>query len=321
MATRRQVLAAGAAVVGGWTMMGPGEAAERPTLVERLGHKKDARLLMIHADDVGMCHSVNAVTIRAMTEGLASSASIMVPCPWFPEIAQWAREHPDADLGLHLTLTSEWSVYRWRPVAPIDQVPGLLDPEGFMWRSVEDVKAHASPKEVETEIRAQIERARKFGIKPTHVDSHMGTLFSEPRFFEAYVRVAKETGIFPMLPSPTPEIIAEGKAMDIDYPALASKLESQGFLLLDRLDTGLDAEPYEERKAELQKLIRTLQPGVTELIVHLSGDDDEIHHVTGNWKRRYHDYRLCMDPDIRKLIQDEGVKLTGYRPLAALWAK
>ena len=167
--------------------------------------RPDERIFILHADDSGMCHSANAATIRAMSEGVVSSTSVMVPCPWFPEMAAWAREHPEMDVGVHLTLTSEWRHYRWGPVAPREQVPGLVDEEGFLWRRVEDVIAHASPQEVEIEVRAQIERALRFGIKPTHIDSHMGTLFAHPEYFEIYVRLSREYGIPAMLPRPTPQ--------------------------------------------------------------------------------------------------------------------
>jgi predicted glycoside hydrolase/deacetylase ChbG (UPF0249 family) len=159
------------------------------TTAERLG-KRDAKLLMVHADDAGMCHSVNMATKEALLSGSVQSASIMVPCPWLNEIAELARERPDLDLGLHLTLTSEWKYYRWRPVAPPDKVKGLLDTEGYLWRDVRPVAEHASAAEVETELRAQIERARQFGIRFTHVDTHMGTLYARPDYFEVYTKVA-----------------------------------------------------------------------------------------------------------------------------------
>jgi len=317
---RRELLAATALGLGAAASRG-GAAQEAKTLAERLGHARGDRLLMVHADDVGMCHSVNAATIKAMTEGVASSASVMVPCPWFPEIAAWSREHPEADLGLHLTLTSEWRLYRWRPVTPVDQVKGLVDGEGFLWRSVEDVKKHATAKEVETEIRAQIRRARQFGMKPTHVDSHMGTLFSRADFFEAYVRVAKDEGILPMLMEATPEILAEAKELGLDYAGLAKRLRAEGFVLLDRLSTGLKGGTLEERSRAFREFVKGLGPGVTELIVHLAGDDEEIRHVTGNWAARYHELRLVTDPETRAFLKAEGVKLVGYRELAALWAK
>lgn len=314
--TRRKLLAMsllGAAI--------PTGAAPSRTLAERLGFSREDRLLILHADDVGMCHSANAATAWAFGEGLVTCGSVMVPCPWFPEIAAWSVEHPEWDLGFHLTLTSEWRHYRWRPVALPEQVPSLLDPDGFLWRSVEDVCKHASPAHVETEIRAQIARGRKFGMKPTHVDSHMGTLFSDPRFFEVYTRVGKETGLLPMLMEPGPEINAEAKELGLDYPPLAEKLRAQGFVLLDRLITGAKTSGYAERKAEFHEMIRALRPGVTEIILHLAGDDEEIRHVTGNWANRWHETRIFTDADTKALIREQKIKLIGYRQLAALWAR
>lgn len=321
---RREVLMAGGAAVAASAMGQPGllgaQKEGEKSLAERLGFKPDARLLMIHADDLGMSHSVNAASIGALTEGVASSASVMVPCPWFPEMAAWSREHPDADLGLHLTLTSEWQLYRWRPVAPPDQVKGLIDADGFLWRSVEEVKAHAKPAEVETEIRAQVARARHFGMKPTHLDSHMGTLFADPQFFAAYVRVSKETGIMPMLPGPTPEIVAMARGMGMDYPPLVRKLQGEGYVFLDVLNTSLQGGTYDERREAFHQFVRGLTPGVTELICHLAGDDQEIQHITGNWRNRYNEFRLFTDPQSRAFLKEQGVTLIGYRQLAKLWS-
>ncbi len=313
--TRRTFLAAGAAALSA----GAAHSAEQKSLQVRLGHGPNDRLLMIHADDIGMSHSVNAASIRAMTEGVVSSGSVMVPCPWFPEIAKWQREHPDADLGLHLTLTSEWSLYRWRPVAPPDRVKGLLDSEGFMWRQVEDVVRHARPEEIEIEIRAQIARARQFGMKPTHVDSHMGTLFAHPPFFEVYTRVAQEVGLLPMLMEPSPETLDSARSVGVDYAPLAARLKGQGFTLLSRLSTGLSGDTLEKRRAVFQEFARGLKPGVTELIVHLASDDEEIRHITGNWRNRYNELVLFTDPATRAFLDAEGIKRVGYRELAKLW--
>jgi predicted glycoside hydrolase/deacetylase ChbG (UPF0249 family) len=252
---------------------------------------------------------------------MVATGSVMVPCPWFPEIAAWSQAHPEGDLGLHLTLTSEWQQYRWRPVAPPDQVKGLLDPDGFMWRSVAEVKAHASAREVETEIRAQVRRARHFGLKPTHVDSHMGTLFSDPGLFEVYVRVSRELGLLPMLMEPTPDILAQAKELGLDYPPLVERLRGQGYLFLTRLITGATVQGYEARKRQYHGMIRALTPGVTEIILHLAGDDEEIRHVTGNWQYRYDEFRIFTDADTRALLTEQRVRLIGYRPLARLWEK
>src|SRR5689334_4936420 len=157
-------------------------------LAEKLGLPRDAKLLIVHADDVGVTHSVNAATIKALDSGLVNSASIMVPCPWFPEIADYARAHPEIDFGLHLTLTSERVYYRWGPVASKDKVPSLVDENGYFhhdWATA----AKINPKEVELELRAQIERAYAMGVRPTHFDSHQYRLYENGKdLFEVVLR-------------------------------------------------------------------------------------------------------------------------------------
>jgi chitin disaccharide deacetylase len=287
------------------------------TLAERLGYKATDRLLIIHADDVGMCHSVNAATIRAMEEGVVTCASIMTPCPWLPEIAEYCRSHPEADFGVHLTLTSEWQRYRWRPVTPADQVPGLLDKDGYLPHTVEEVVAHGKPDEVAREIRAQIERARSFGIKPTHVDSHMGTLFTGP-FIAAYTREAKAAGILPMLMRATPERVAQSKTLGFDAAKIEETLSQQGYVFLDMLYEDSTGSDLESRRAHYYNLFRNLKPGVTEVIVHLSMDDEEIRHISGAWLRRWNEFQIFTDPKTRELLDSLGIKRIGYKQLAEL---
>src|SRR5436190_14521078 len=141
------------------------------SIQERLGYPKDAKLVIIHADDLGVSHSENAASITALEKGSVSSASIMVPCPWFPEIAAYAQSHPLADLGLHITLTSEWKYYRWGPVTAKEKVPGLVNKNGFLYSDIDSVYQTASAAEVEQEIRNQVIRAKKFGVDPTHLDA------------------------------------------------------------------------------------------------------------------------------------------------------
>src|SRR5262245_58409323 len=166
-------------------------SAQEKTIAERLGYPRDAKLLIVHADDLGMAHSVNAATIKAFETGLVNSGSIMVPCPWLSEIAAYARANPQADLGLHLTLTSEWTALRWGPVSSRDRVSSLLDKDGYFRLTETEAGAQADPKQVEMEITAQIERARSLGIQPTHLDSHMGTLYQNKELFEVFMRVAR----------------------------------------------------------------------------------------------------------------------------------
>src|SRR3984893_9015415 len=164
--------------------------AQTKTIAERLGYPADAKLLIVHADDLAVAHSVDSASFDALDKNAVASASVMVPCPWLTEVASYAKEHPDADLGLHLTLTSEWKTYRWSPVESKDKVPSLLDPSGYFWPDTDH--HNLNPEEAEREIRAQIERAASMGIHPTHLDTHMGVLFSRPDLFAVYLKVAHE---------------------------------------------------------------------------------------------------------------------------------
>lgn len=291
----------------------------RRTLADRLGHPPGTRLLLLHADDAGMCHSANAATIRAMEAGAVTSTAAMPPCPWFPAFAAWARAHPTLCVGLHFTLTSEWRDYRWGPVAPREQVPGLVDADGFLWRAVEDVRRHASAAEVERELRAQVARARHFGLPLSHADTHMGTLFATPDFFDAYLRVSREAGLLPMLPGPTPRLLEQTTALGLDYAARVPELERAGFVLLDCLETGLAGATLAERRGSFHRLLEQLQPGVTQLIVHLAEDDAEIRSVTDGWQIRAGELQLVLEPATRAALRAAGVRCISYRDLAPLW--
>jgi predicted glycoside hydrolase/deacetylase ChbG (UPF0249 family) len=262
-----------------------------------------------------MCHSVNAATAEALSSGAVQSASIMIPCPWLSEIADVARRQPDLDFGLHLTLTSEWKHYRWRPVSPAASVPGLLDPDGYLWRDVRSVASRASASEVAAELRAQIARARQFGIRFTHVDTHMGTLYARKDYFDAYTAVAREAGVPCMLPRPSGVPEAELR----EYPITAEHIhakEREGYVLLDRLVTGVPGRTVEERRASYRQFLRELKPGVTKLIVHLSKDDPEIRAVTNNWEQRWADFQFWTSNEARSLLKELSITPITYRMLA-----
>ena len=185
--------------------------AQQQTIQERLGYPKDTKLLIVHADDLGVSHSENVASIYAMEKGVVKSASIMVPCPWFSEIAAYAKANPNADLGLHMTLNSEWKSYKWRPVAPHDEVSSLLDEYGYLNETVEAFLKNAKLEEVEKELRSQIERAKQFGVDPTHLDAHMGAAFSTAKFLEVLIKLGHEYKI--------PVMISKdfSRVLNIDY--------------------------------------------------------------------------------------------------------
>jgi predicted glycoside hydrolase/deacetylase ChbG (UPF0249 family) len=284
--------------------------AQTKTIAERLGYPADSKLLIIHADDLAFSHSVDAASFDALDSGAVSSASIMVPTPWIAEVAAYARAHPNADLGLHLTLTSEWETYRWGSVESADKVPSLLDSAGTFPREVSPVAVRAKPPEVERELRAQIERAFALGIRPTHVDSHMGALFSTPELFATYVRVARSYRL--------PFLALRGDRRVAPQSPLSEK-----DILLDTVIIAGPEVPRDQWKAFYLKAIADLKPGLTELIVHLGRDDSELQAVTVNhepygsaWRQR--DYDVVTSLEFRKALKDNRVILVTWRELQKL---
>lgn len=282
------------------------------TVAERLGYPRDAKLLIVHADDLGMTHSVNAATIKAFESGLVNSGSIMVPCPWLSEIAAYARTNPQADLGLHLTLTSEWTSFRWGPVMAGDKVKSLLDKNGFFRLTESEAAAQADPKEVELEITAQIERAKALGIQPTHLDSHMGTLYQSKALFEVFLRVARANKL--------PVRIAKTWFARADFLPEIVKADD---VYIDRvLDINPAVAPNDWARF-YSDAIKKLEPGVTEVIIHLAYDDAEMRSATVNhpdwgsaWRQR--DFDFFTSNEFRKLLQENQIKLITWREIGKL---
>jgi predicted glycoside hydrolase/deacetylase ChbG (UPF0249 family) len=295
--------------------LAPNAPAQKPGLAERLGYASDAKLLIVHADDLGMAHSVNAATIKGFESGLVNSGSIMTPCPWFSEIATYARTNPQADLGLHLTLTSEWTSFRWGPVMPKDRVSSLLDKNGYFHLTETEAAAKADPKEVELEIRAQIERARAFGIQPTHLDSHMGTLYQNKALFEVFLRVAREYKL--------PVRVAKTWFARADF--LPSTLSPDDVFIDRVLDINPTVPPNDWAKFYTEA-IKKLEPGVTEVVIHLAYDDAEMRGATFDhpdwgaaWRQR--DLDFFTSDAFRQLLREQQIKLITWRELGKLLQK
>ncbi len=282
-----------------------------PPLAERLGYTANDILLIVNADDVGMSHAANAATIAGMQKGLISSGTIMVPCPWFEEIAAWARETPDADFGLHLTHTSEWKVYKWGPVANRADVPGLVTPQGYLWPDIRSVYANASPEQAETEARAQIRKALDAGIDVTHLDSHMGALQYDLRYHAVYRRLAKEFDL--PIRMGNQDVLAQ-----LGGGHLRAELDADGTVYPDYL-IHAQRKPGEAVDVYWRRMLEGLQPGVTELYIHPALAGDEMRHITNSWEERDTEYRLFTeDEGIRALLAQRGVKIIGWRPLREL---
>jgi predicted glycoside hydrolase/deacetylase ChbG (UPF0249 family) len=290
--------------------------SEQVTYAERLGWPAGTRVVIFHVDDAGMSYDSNMGAIQALEAGVATSVSVMMPCPWVPQFARYLKEHPNVDAGLHLTLNAEWKDYRWGPVAGKPAVPGLVDEQGCLWSDVADVVRHATADEFETEIRAQIDKAVAMGLHPTHLDTHMGTCFEEP-FRARYIKV----GIEKQIP-----ILAVGGHMQYLGPEygqfkplihlLAEQVWKAGLPVIDDLVTQpTRGETYEQRRAELLQLLSDMKPGITQIIVHCTAPTEVFQHISGSGKAREAELRLMVDPEVRAFVKDKGIVLTTWREL------
>ena len=303
------------------------------TYAEKLGFPAGAKVLILHIDDVGMSWDSNQGAIRAMEEGVANSLSIMMPCPWVPGFVHYMQEHPDIDAGLHLTLTSEWRDYRWPPLSGRPAVPGLVDPEGALWRSVDQVAKNASPDEVETEIREQIRRAREMGFEPTHLDSHMGTLFATPEFIKRYVKVGIENKIPVMFPGGHNTMIAGQREvtpeMKAQLKAIGNTIWEAGLPVLDDLhnvsydfeypkgDNVTDQQLQKIATSRYIETIRALKPGLSMVIMHCTAPSESFQYIASSGRLRKADMLAMVDPAFKKFLEDEKIILTTWKELKA----
>ncbi len=293
------------------TRPGAQAPSQRPSLAERLGYKASDILLIVNADDVGMSHAANVATRRGMEEGLITSGTIMVPCPWFEEIAAYATANPTRDFGLHLTHTSEWKVYKWGPVASRHEVPGLVTPQGYLWPDIASVYKSATPAQAEIEARAQIRKALDRGIDVTHLDSHMGALQYDMRYHQVYRTLAREFDL--------PIRMGNQDLLEkLGGGHLRAELDADGtvypdYLIHQQRRQGETTEVYWKR------IIGELKPGVTELYIHPAVAGDEMQHITNSWKERDEEFHLFTDDaSVRQLLDQRGVKRIGWRPLRDL---
>lgn len=289
-------------------------------ILKKLGFSNDDRVVIIHTDDIGMCQASVDAFAEMFGYGLISSGAVMVPCPWFLASAAYAREHPDADLGVHLTLTSEYETYRWGPISTRDPQSGLLDEQGCMHKTSVAVWAKADPEAAFAELDAQVSRALAEGMDLTHIDTHMGTV-AHPQLIPAYIQLATQYGLPPMIPRLTPEeLMAQSHADQATAEMVAgmfASLEEMGMPLLDGI-YGMPLDDPTDRLEKVKAALQALRPGLTHFIIHPAKDTPELRSITTSWDCRVADYETFTSDTMRDYIRNEGIQVIGYRALKEL---
>lgn len=279
------------------------------SLSERLGHGADSRLLIVNADDFGMCHAENAATIEGLDAGIYTSSTIMMPCPWAEEATAHARARGDADLGVHLVHTSEWETLKWGPVAGHTSVPSLVNERGHFFRDVESVYANATLEDVERECRAQIDQALAAGVDVSHLDCHMGTMQLDVRYHELYVRLAAEYRL-PL------RMVSRSMLERTHFDPVLALVDALGVLAPDHFVISGPADPTATADY-WNHVLETLRPGVTEIYIHPGFDQPELRACCPAWEQRVVDHAFFASPETRTRLRSLGIVPIGYRALRA----
>ncbi|BCX05120.1 MAG: hypothetical protein KatS3mg053_3058 [Candidatus Roseilinea sp.] len=290
-------------------------------ILKKLGFSDRDRVVIIHADDIGLSHASCAAFSDLWRAGIISSGAVMVPCPWFPKVAAYCRANPDVDMGVHLTLTSEWDVMRWGPISTRDPASGLLDDEGYFPRTTPAIQQSSDPEAVCRELIAQVERALASGISPTHADTHMGSVF-HPKHMPAYVQIARQLKVPVMIPRLDEARLRrwgfEGEALAWAIGTLHA-LEEEGLPMVDHI-VGMPLDQPEHRLAQVFAALDGLRPGITHFVIHPSLDTAEARAISPDLPSRIGDYETFMDERVREHIRRIGLQVIGYRHLKALMA-
>ena len=286
--------------------------------LQKLGYSPTDRIVIIHTDDIGMCHASVQAFQDLWAFGTITSGATMVPCPWFPAVARMCRDDPSIDMGVHATLNAEWESYRWGPVSTKDSDSGLLDDLGYFHQWHQAVYDHAKPEAVEKEVNAQIERALAAGMDITHVDSHMGTIMN-PLFIQSYIQAASGRllpNMLPRLDAKGIDMMGVGEQERIMYIPVMQALESMGLPMLDGLLSMPLNEPSLSTQMETAKeLLGDLPEGITHFVLHPSIDTPELRAIAPDWESRVANYNVFMSDELKMFIESEDIRLIGYRPI------
>lgn len=280
-------------------------------LAQKLGFSKDARLLIIHADDAGLSHSENMATIQSLENGIVNSYSIMVPCPWFYEMALFAKNNPQFDNGIHLTLTCEWENYKFGPVLPIKEVPSLVDENGHFYKKREQLRNNASVDDVKKELEAQIEKAISFGLKPTHIDSHMYSVGASPEFFDIYRDLGKKYKLPIMISHQLMEMVGLNPNLNINEGDLTIKKAHYG--IFEYFESGKLSDYY-------STFFKDVVSGLNIVLIHPAFDDNEMKGITVNHPNfgaewRQIDFESFTNQNNKAKIKEHNIELITWNDI------
>jgi chitin disaccharide deacetylase len=279
-------------------------------VLRALGFSPRDRVVVVHADDIGMFPSTVPAIDDLMEFGLVTSASAMVPCPSFPDVVNWRQRKPELDLGVHLTLTSEWERYRWGPISTQSEASGLCDKHGYFHHNAPAVRRHARREAVGVEMRCQIDLAERSGLAPTHIDSHMYVAMCD-EFVNDYLQIGCERRIPAFMTrahgnSPGEQELFRHRAME---------WENRAQPVFACLKVATRSGDVENQQGFVQQLFDHLPAGLSCVLLHPALDTPVIRHVTRDWQSRVADFEVFRQPSLRAHIRNLGIQLISYQPL------
>ncbi len=283
--------------------------------LKKMGFAADDRVVIFHADDVGMCQASVPAFQRLLEQGPLTSGATMVPCAWFPTVAAYCRQQPKTDMGVHLTFTSEWDTYRWGPLSTRDTASGLMDESGYFYSTVDEAQTQANPAYIQAEVMAQIDQALQAGIDVTHIDMHMGTML-HPKFLPAYLEAGRKYQI-PMMAIRMSEAQMEqwGNPQFVaKIKQITHELDEENFPIIDHFHQMPLSKPA-ERMADITQVLDTLEPGLTHFIIHPTLDTPEIRALAPDWQGRVADYRAFAQESLQNYLAKSAIQTLGYRDL------
>jgi len=277
-------------------------------LVKKLGYSKNDKLLIIHADDIGLSNSVNKASFEALKNGYVNSGSIMMPCDYISDVGEFAIENPDIDFGLHLTVTSEWRDYKWNGVLQPNDTPSLINKKGELFKNIKKFVLNAEPLELKRELQAQIDLSKSIGIKPTHIDSHEGALFYDEDLFKVYLEIGEEN----KLPVFVPKLVAVH--FDENFPKPENVVVIENFYMARK---GIEFDEWESFYLDI---LNNLNPGLSQLIVHLGYDNDEmksisVDHPNFGSKWRNLDYDIVSSNSFQEALKRNNIQLVTWKEI------